>query len=244
MTKYNLTETQKQAMQWIIREIKAERIQETFKFGYDYGRTIFSNYDYDSCENPESKLREINDYLEPDTINALSEVQLISYDKLSTTTYEVTVLGKAYQAVESNFNEPDTSFIKYITPLADISNLDPELKTRCLPILGAGSSDPTLWDSAVRTAGVILETRLRQKGAINDPTITGQGLVNKIFSKTGTLANKFTIDSERQGYRDLYAGIIGTYRNPSAHRLIDPTPEEGGVFIMLIDLLLKKLDTL
>ena len=56
MTKYNLTETQKQAMQWIIREIKAERIQETFKFGYDYGRTIFSNYDYDSCENPESCL--------------------------------------------------------------------------------------------------------------------------------------------------------------------------------------------
>jgi len=244
MTKYNLTETQKQAMQWIIREIKAERIQETFKFGYDYGRTIFSNYDYDSCENPESKAIEINGYLEPGIINALSEVQLISYDKLSTTTYEVTVLGKAYQAVESNFNEPDTSFIKYITPLADISNLDPELKTRCLPILGAGSSDPTLWDSAVRTAGVILETRLRQKGAINDPTITGQGLVNKIFSKTGTLANKFTIDSERQGYRDLYAGIIGTYRNPSAHRLIDPTPEEGGVFIMLIDLLLKKLDTL
>ena len=65
---------------------------------------------------------------------------------------------------------------------------------------------------------------------------------NKIFSKTGTLANKFTVDSERQGYRDLYAGIIGAYRNPSAHRLIDPTPEEGGTFIMFVDLLLKKLD--
>ena len=136
------------------------------------------------------------------------------------------------------------SFIRYITPLTDVSNLDNELKTRCLPILGAGSSDPTLWDSAVRTAGVILEERLRQKGNISDRNVTGQGLVNKLFSKNGILAGKFTVDSERQGYRDLYAGIIGTYRNPSAHRLIDPTPEEGGRFIMFVDLLLKKLDNL
>jgi hypothetical protein len=69
-------------------------------------------------------------------------------------------------------------------------------------------------------------------------------LVNKIFGKDGILASKFTVESERQGYRDLYAGIIGAFRNPSAHRLIDPTPEEGGAFIVFVDLLLKKLDKL
>ncbi len=93
-----------------------------------------------------------------------------------------------------------------------------------IPFLATNAEDSALWDSAVRTAGVILEERLKQQGSISDPNITGQGLVNKIFSKTGTLANKFTVDSERQGYRDLYAGIIGVYRNPSAHRLIDLTP--------------------
>lgn len=244
MTEYNLTNKQKQAMQWIIKEIKESRIQESFKFGHNYGRTIFSQYDYDSCENPKLKIQETNDYLNPGIIDALSKAQLISYDKSSPTSYEVTVLGKAYDAVESNFNEPDTSFIKYITPLADIRNLDNELKTRCLTIVSVGVSDPKQWDSAVRTAGVILEERLQEKGSISDRNITGQSLVNKIFSKNGTLASKFTVDSERQGYRDLYAGIIGAYRNPFAHRLIDPTPEEGGAFIMFVNLLLKKLDTL
>src|SRR6202007_401393 len=71
-----------------------------------------------------------------------------------------TLLGKAYEAVDSGFNAPDTSFVKHLTPLADITNLDAELKQRCLPILGAGSPDPKLWDSVVPTAGVILEERL------------------------------------------------------------------------------------
>jgi hypothetical protein len=42
----------------------------------------------------------------------------------------------------------------------------------------------------------------------------------------------------------LYAGTIGAFRNPSAHRLIDPTPEEGGAFIVFVNLLLKKLEDL
>ena len=154
-----------------------------------------------------------------------------------------TLTQKAYDTVDSNFDKPDTSFVKYITPLADISHLDNELQQRCVSLLGAGNNNE-VWDSVVRTAGVILEERLRLKGKINDPKVFGSGLVNKVFSSSGTLADKFDVDSERQGYRDMYAGIIGTFRNPSAHRLIDPTPEEGGTFIMFVDLLLKKLDAL
>ena len=86
--------------------------------------------------------------------------------------------GKAYEAVDNNFKEPDTSFVKHLTPLADITNLDEELKQRCLPILGAGSAEPKLWDSAVRTAGVILEDRLRDVGGISDTNCVGLALVN------------------------------------------------------------------
>jgi hypothetical protein len=68
--------------------------------------------------------------------------------------------------------------------------------------------------------------------------------VNVIFGKTGTLASKFTVDAEREGYRELYSGIVGAFRNPSAHRLIDPSPEEGGAFIVFVNLLLKKLEDL
>lgn len=155
-----------------------------------------------------------------------------------------TVMGKAYEAVDTEFSAPDTSFITHLTPLADISGFDEQLKKRCLPILSAGSSDSKLWDSAVRTAGVILEDRLRDVGVVSDPNRIGSALVNSVFSDKGTLASKFTVDSERQGYRDLYAGIVGAFRNPSAHRLVDPSPEEGGAFIVFVNLLLSKLEAL
>lgn len=98
-----------------------------------------------------------------------------------------TLLGKAYEAVDSNFSAPDTSFITQLTPLADVTNLDQELKQRCLPILGAGAADPKLWDSAVRAAGVILEERLRDVGNIADRARVGRDLVNDVFGDRGTL---------------------------------------------------------
>jgi hypothetical protein len=152
--------------------------------------------------------------------------------------------GKAFEAVNSNFATPDTSFVTHLTPLADITNLDNEIKTRCLPILGAGSADPRLWDSAVRTAGVILEERLRTVGGIAEPSRVGRELVNAVFGKQGTLVTKFPQDSERLGYRDLYAGVVGALRNPYAHRLVDPTPEDGGATIIFVNLLLKMLEDL
>lgn len=101
-----------------------------------------------------------------------------------------------------------------------------------------------LLDSAVRTAGVILEERLRDVGSISDPNKTGRNLVNDVFGNNGTLALKFTVSSERDGYRELYSGVVGAFRNPSAHRLIDPSPEEGGAFIIFVNLLLAKLEAL
>jgi hypothetical protein len=159
-------------------------------------------------------------------------------------TRHCTLTGKAYEAVDTNFDAPDTSFIRHLTPLADLTQLDAQLKQRCLPILGAGAANPQMWDSAVRTAGVILEERLRSIGGITDPQAIGRDLVNKVFGKNGARSDSFTHDSEREGYRDLYAGVVGALRNPSAHRLIDPTPHEGGAFIVFVNLLLKKLEDL
>ncbi len=238
MSRYNLTEEQKQFLRDIVALIKEGTLtKELWLISNLSNISLFSpltkkGKNYSSSESPKSNL------------DALVHEQLILCTRNDSSESRYIVTQKAYDAVESNFNEPDTSFIKYITLLTDVSNLDNELKTRCLTILSAGSSDPKQWDSAVRTAGVILEERLRKKSLINDSNMTGQSLVNKIFNNNGILASKFNIDSERQGYRDLYAGIIGAFRNPSAHRLIDPTPEEGGAFIIFVDLLLKKLDNL
>ena len=130
-------------------------------------------------------------------------------------------------------------FMNFIEPLADKANIDTELRKRCLALLSGKDKDATAWDSAVRSAGVVLENRMKQVG---DSTKIGVSLANDLFGNNGSLASKFSVDAERQGYRDLYAGAIAAFRNPSAHRFIDPTPEEGGASIAFINLLLKKLD--
>ena len=94
-----------------------------------------------------------------------------------------TLTARAFEAVDSDFDAPDTSFVTQVTPLADVTNLDDELKQRCLPILKAGSVDPMMWDSAVRTAGVVLEERLRDVGGIEDSGRVGRELVNDVFGK-------------------------------------------------------------
>ncbi len=247
---YNLTNNQKDLVRWLVQTVREEKLTEEFViyWGHSSAQSSFealiSNYSGSEEELPK---------ITQGALDSLTENELIwcetSYaSRREGSQYEsnrrCTLTGRAYEAVDTDFNAPDTSFIKYLTPLADIGGFDEELKQRSLPILGAGSTDPMLWDSAVRTAGVILEERLRDVGSISDPNRTGRNLVNDVFGNGGTLASKFTVLSERDGYRELYAGIVGAFRNPSAHRLIDPSPEEGGAFIAFVNLLLKKLEAM
>jgi len=225
---YSLTDNQKDLLRKIVQRVRAGNMSEEFFIMERMGDQIFpSSENHLYITELEKRLLENNGFIQCD--------KRIGKGLLT---------RKAYEAVDNNFSELDTSFVKELTPFADITNLDEELKKRCLPILRAGSTDPMMWDSAVRTAGVILENRLRDVGGITDDSCVSQALVNNVFNKNGTLASKFSVDAERQGYRDLYAGIIATFRNPSAHRLVDPTPEEGGAFIVFVNLLLKKLEDL
>ena len=248
---YNLTDSHKALVKWLVQKVRSRRIGEEFVIFwlYDPSKTTLNgmlfNYDDKALEEaPEITMG---------ALDALAANNLILYKATSGTgkpgsshdrNWRCTLQGRAYEAVDKDFNAPDTSFIKYLTSLGDVNGFDQELKQRCLPVLGAGASDPMLWDSAVRTAGVILEERLRDIGSISDPNRTGRDLVNDVFGKSGSLASKFNVPSEREGYRDLYAGIVGAFRNPIAHRLIDPSPEDGGAFIVFVNLLLKKLEIL
>lgn len=232
---YNLTNSQKDLLRWFVQQVNQRHLSEEFIIFWLLQGPSISGY----SGSTEKLLPEIK----KGAIQALQAEGLLQCEALGND-LRCTLTGKAYEAIDTNFNAPDTSFVKHLTPLADITNLDEQLKQRCLPILGAGSAEPKLWDSAVRTVGVILEERLRDVGGISDANCVGLALVNNAFSKNGTLASKFSVDAERQGYRDMYAGIVGAFRNPSAHRLVDPTPEEGGAFIVFVNLLLKKLEDL
>ncbi len=235
---YNLTEGQKNLVRWMVQEVRAGKLPEEF-------------WVYWVAETPEGMLVEYEEEYPSVTqgaLDALAASDLIlsqpHFRQHGESSRKCTLMGNAFAAVDSDFDAPDTSFVTQLTPLADTTNLDDELKRRCLPILGAGSVDPMMWDSAVRTAGVILEERLRDVGGIKDMNRTGRQLVNDVFGDSGSLAGKFVVPSERMGYRELYSGIVGAFRNPSAHRVVDPTPEEGGAFIVFVNLLLKRLEDL
>ena len=236
---YNVTPDQKDLLRSLVARIRAKEMPEEFSFGWGADGGFLYYEGANGFYGAPGVTRRAIDALAADQ---LLHVRTRADDPFGTRYCVLT--GRAYEAVDSNFAAPDTSFVRHLTPLADITALDAELKQRCLPILGAGAADPKLWDSAVRTAGVILEERLRSVGNITDPQAIGRDLVNKVFGKSGTLATKFPLDAEREGHRDLYAGVVGAFRNPSAHRLVDPTPHEGGAFIVFVNLLLKKLEDL
>jgi len=245
---YNLTENQKDIVRWMVRENRAGKLPEEFHMLWVVGAAGGEILELPSGDHPE---------LTPGALAALDDAGLVMSDisyatktspSGSSTQVErsrrCTLTGRAFEAVDNDFDAPDTGFLRQLTPLADVTNLDDELKQRVLPILGAGSADPMMWDSAVRTAGVILEERLRDVGSIADTGRVGRDLVNDVFGNGGTLAGSFSHDAERQGYRDLYAGVVGAFRNRYAHRLIDPLPEDGGAFIVFVNLLLKMLGDL
>lgn len=244
---YNLTDNQKDLLRWIIDEVRNGILKEEFTVVWLGDSGIISSF---NGKKPDKIV------ITSGALDAFESNELMLCDRRYRTSTQskyvrqkevnrkCTLTKYAFDAVDSDFDSPDTSFIKQLTPLADISNLDKEIKKRCLPILGAGSADPTLWDSAIRTAGVILEERLRDIGGIVDNSRVGRDLVNDVFGNSGTLKSKFNIDSERVGYRDLYAGIVGAFRNPYSHRFIDPLPEDGGAFIVFVNLLLKMLEDL
>ncbi|WP_071191516.1 TIGR02391 family protein [Trichormus sp. NMC-1] len=240
---YNLTETQKIIAQWLVKSVRDRKLEEEFTiYWIETFETSSPQAAFFDWRGTEDELKEVD--LTQGALNALNANDLLYIDQNISQRWKCTLKGKIYEAVDEDFNAPDTSFLKYLSPLTDISGFDKELKQRCLPILSAGGADPMLWDSAVRTAGVILEERLRDVGSISDPNRTGRNLVNDVFGNNGTLALKFTVSSERDGYRELYSGVVGAFRNPSAHRLIDPSPEEGGAFIVFVNLLLVKLEAL
>ena len=256
---YTLTNSQQKFARWLVQNVREKKLDEEFyiQWSFTYGNKVIPTNlsSYISEKHELDNLR-----ITKGLINALAENKLLFFQFIQPyqdasyidlkfqcpkpEIWNCTFTSDIYKAVDNDFNSPDTSFIDYLTPLANPSSFDEALTTRCFPILATGGSDPILWDSAVRTAGVILEERLRDVGNISDPNQTGQSLVSKVFGNNGTLASKFSVPSEQNGYRDLYAGIVGAFRNPSAHRLVDPSPEEGGAFIVFVNLLLKKLEDL
>jgi Protein of unknown function (Hypoth_ymh) len=234
-----LTASQKTVVSALVQLVRSGDLSETFSVCRDSSRMGMLVL---RQGKPVHRFEET----QPQTFEALSRAGMLIVEVLEARfgLLNCTITDEAYAAVDSDFDSPDVSFVQHLSLVPDLAHLDTKLRDRCLPILTGGAADRAVWDSAVRTAGVVLEDRLHDVGGITDPSVIGQELVNRVFGASGTLASKFSVAAERQGYRDLFAGVVGVFRNPSAHRFIDPTPEEGGATLVFVNLLLKKLEAL
>ena len=113
--------------------------------------------------------------------------------------------------------------------------LDPLLVEKVRPAFLRGD-----YDSAIFEAFKEVEIRVRTLSG-GDNTDIGVNLMRKAFHpETGPLTDKTQVSSESQAISDLFAGSIGSFKNPSSHRDVDFTdPSEVAELIMLADQLIR-----
>jgi uncharacterized protein (TIGR02391 family) len=87
-----------------------------------------------------------------------------------------------------------------------------------------------------------VEIRVRELSGASSSLI-GVKLMREAFKDGGKLCNSNLDPGERVGIMELFAGSIGTFKNPPSHRQVDYSdPTEASEVILLASLLMKMLD--
>jgi uncharacterized protein (TIGR02391 family) len=87
-----------------------------------------------------------------------------------------------------------------------------------------------------------VEIRVRELSGA-DSCLLGVKLMRKSFGDGGKFADPELDPGERIGIMELFAGAIGTFKNPPSHRQVDyADPTEASEVVLLADLLMRLLD--
>jgi uncharacterized protein (TIGR02391 family) len=99
------------------------------------------------------------------------------------------------------------------------------------------------YDTAIFEAMKAVEVAVRDAAGLASDDI-GKGLMRAAFEvKNGPLTDMEAHEAERQARSDLFAGAIGSYKNPYSHRDVDLNdPDEAAEIIMLANHLLRIVD--
>ena len=100
------------------------------------------------------------------------------------------------------------------------------------------------YDTAIFEAFKAVEIAVRDAGSYTEENEGTYKLMRKAFHpETGKLRDTNQTSDERQAASDLFAGAMGLYRNPHAHRNILVPAEEAVEIIMFASHLLRIVDS-
>ena len=100
------------------------------------------------------------------------------------------------------------------------------------------------YDTAIFEAFKAIEIAVRDAGSYTEENEGTYKLMRKAFHpETGKLRDTNQTSDERQAASDLFAGAMGLYRNPHAHRNILVPAEEAVEIIMFASHLLRIVDS-
>lgn len=116
---------------------------------------------------------------------------------------------------------------------------DPVLLHKVKPSFVAGD-----YDTAIFQAFKEVEVRVRNKAGLAE-TDLGVDLMRKAFhTNSGPLTDAAMPPGEKEALQHLFAGAIGSFKNPSSHRDVVLTPQEAADIIRVANTLLRIVDAL
>lgn len=119
-----------------------------------------------------------------------------------------------------------------------VMDLHPSLEPKVRPIFALGD-----YETAAFSAMKAVEVRVRELARLSD-SVVGVNLMRSAFKReAGPLVDQQADPGEQVATMELFAGAIGTFKNPASHRTVDYSdPAEAAEVVLLADLLMRLLD--
>lgn len=138
--------------------------------------------------------------------------------------------------IEDTDQPPSLQSNREQTTLQAFEEFDEELASECVPQFHRG-----FYQQAVNFAFVILEDRVREKGAFDSSDYGSSMMIDAFRSGDGPLRMGET-DGEETGFQLMYQGVFKALRNPKHHRLDNMDRQQAHDILSFVNFLITLIE--